>query len=495
MDSGANASPSVALPVILASAATALWCYAFAKAGLASITHDEASTYFHHLRSDFFTCLYSPDCWKSANNHLLNTLLWQQTIKWLGPTELGMRLPNLAGYLLYLAGSAFMVLRLTRRLLPGLAAFALLNFNPYLIDFFALARGYGLCAGLVLSGIAFWFAWWHNRQTAHLIFCCLALVAAILANFVALNVFVAIGGATFLFMLVEDRRSLLRVSAVFGGTAVILALVLHRPIRFLRQGGEFQYGAGSLWESLESMIKNPLYGNAYLGDATVPVLSGMAYMIFAAIMVFAFLRLRNRGLAASGIFLAAAGLAFLLSVAAMVAQHHLLGSVYLVNRTAVPLMPLMSAVFAVGLLVITARSERKPRWEMPVSVLLLFTLTWNLVRAADVRYYREWWYDQNTKDVMLYVEDLGASRQKNVSMGTSWLFYPAAEFYRVTIPLQHIYPLPTNEDIRPDSGFDYYYLEDSKVELLGEAYEREKYFPWGRILMRKKPVPAETVAQ
>lgn len=451
------------------------------------MTHDEASTYFHHIESGFFKCFYSSDCWKSANNHLFNTLLWQQTIQWLGPTELGMRLPNLLGHLVFLGSSAFLVLRMTTRLLPGLAAFAVLNFNPFLLDFFSLARGYGLCAGFVMAAIAFWWVWQQGRSDRHLVLCCAALVLAILSNFVAFNVFLAIGGATFLLSLREGRAVWQRVLAIFGGTAALLALILHRPIRFLKQGGEFQYGAGSLRESLESLIKDPLYGNAYLGDATVPAVAGAVYLIFAGVWAWSMWAWYRQPEKRANHFVAALSTAFVLSILAMIAQHYLLGSVYLVHRTAVPLMPLLSGAIAGGLLLWSGRAKM-PVFPTAVSVMVLVLLAWNLGRSANMRYFREWWYDENTKSVMLYLNDAGEARQKPVSVGVSWLFFPAGEFYRQTLALPYVEQLPNNAEIKPDAGYEYYYIEESQKPLLGEAYEQVKYYQWGRVLMRKKAV-------
>ncbi len=484
-----NSHNAVRLPVLLAVLATALWCFVFAKAQLTSITHDEASTYFHHKDSDFFTCLYSPDCWKSANNHLLNTLFWQQTIRWLGPDEMGMRLPNVLAYLLYLVSSIFLVLRLTSRVLPGVAAFALLNFNPFLLDFFSLARGYGLCAAFVLGALALWYRFWEEKQLWLLVGVLAALCAAVLSNFVALNVFVSIAGATAVLVWREVPSFRWRVWWVIGAAGVLLGLILHRPVLFLRKGGEFQYGSGSFTESLESLIKNPLYGNAYLGDSTSVVVSMLALAVFVAVSVMAFRRWR-KGMGGANYFLAAVCLALGLSMVVMVAQHYLLGSVYLVNRTITPLMPLLSTIFAVGLLL-----SGRYRAVTIASAIAVFLLSWNLVRAGNIRYFREWWYDENTKSVMLYLNDMGQARQAPVTMGVSWLFFPAGEFYRTTLPLPFVAPLENRSDINPDAGVDYYYLEESQKGLLGNTYIQEKYYEWGRVLMRKQSDTAVVAPQ
>ncbi|HRF39615.1 MAG TPA: hypothetical protein PK198_12575 [Saprospiraceae bacterium] len=121
-----------------------------------------------------------------------------------------------------------------------------------------------------------------------------------------------------------------------------------------------------------------------------------------------------------------------------------------------------------------------------MSVLVLLAMTWNLGRSANVRYFREWWYDENTKSVMLYLNDVGEARQKPVSVGVSWLFFPSGEFYRHTLALPFVEQLPNNAEIKPDGGYEYYYIEESQKPTLGEAYEQVKYYQWGRVLMRKK---------
>ncbi len=460
---------------------TALWCFVWGKAMFTSITHDEASTWFHHQGSQFFRCLWDANCWRSANNHLLNTLLWQQTTQWLGPGELGMRLPNVLAHLVFLGSSGFLVWQLGHRLWPSLSAFLLLNGNPFLLDFFALARGYGLCVAFVMLALTFWYLYWTRERIAWLVATCVALVLAVLSNFVALNIFAALAGTTLVLNLKSDRKWQWRSVQVWGGTSLLLALMLHRPIRFLRAAGEFQYGTNSLWESLETFVKNPLYSNQYLGEATVPVAMAItfgAFLLVCVALVLRWLRHRADGAARFGL---AVCLAFGASIVAMIVQHYGLDSVYLFNRTATPLMPLLAVALATGLLLTDARKT----WATGLSIVVFVLVGWNLVRSANLRFFREWWYDENTKSVMLYMNDLGNARQQPIRLGVSWLFFPAGEFYRTTIPLPFVEPLPNPPIIDAASGHEYYYIEESQKNQLEGSYTQEKYYPWGRILMRK----------
>ncbi len=465
----------------LTAIGTALWCFVWGKALFISITHDEASTWFHHQGSQFFKCLWDANCWRSANNHLLNTLLWQQTTHWLGANEIGMRLPNVLAHLVFLGSSGFLVWQLGQRLWPSLAAFLLLNGNPFLLDFFALARGYGLCAAFVMLALAFWYLYWTRERMSWLMATCAALVLAVLSNFVALNVFVALAGVTLAINLRSDRKWQWRSAQVWGGATLLLAFMLHRPIRFLQAAGEFQYGTNNLWESLETFVKNPLYSNQYLGAATMPVAMAATFGAFLLSCVFLIRRWWHNHTEGAARFGLATCLAFGAGIVAMIIQHYGLGSVYLFNRTATPLMPLLAMALAAGLLLLDARKA----WVSVLSIVVFILVGWNLLRSANLRSCREWWYDENTKSVMLYMNDLGNARQQPVRLGVSWLFFPAGEFYRTTIPLPFVEPLPNPPTIDAASGHEYYYIEESQKSQLESVYTQEKYYPWGRVLMRK----------
>lgn len=73
-------------------------------------------------------------------------------MKLLGSSELALRLPNLLAHVVYLHASARVALK-ARGLVLTVGCFLLLNAHPYLLDFFGLARGYGLACGLMMMSL------------------------------------------------------------------------------------------------------------------------------------------------------------------------------------------------------------------------------------------------------------------------------------------------------------------------------------------------------
>ena len=168
--------------------------FAVVRAAKVAITFDEVITLYYYVKKGFLG-LFKFD---ASNNHLLNTLLVWLVTRVAGTSEFALRIPNLAGYLLYLVFSA----RLLRRYAPAAIAvcgFVVLNANPYLQDFFALSRGYGLSLGLLMAALFCLLRFAEEtrdgspRASRTLTTALLAAAASVLASFTLLIVYLSIG--------------------------------------------------------------------------------------------------------------------------------------------------------------------------------------------------------------------------------------------------------------------------------------------------------------
>src|SRR5579871_1048125 len=134
--------------VAIAAAFALVWIYVAIRADLLSFTSDEAISFriFHS---------YTAAAGR-ANNQLANTVLMQWSQDLFGESELALRLPNVLAFGLYAAGSLALLASLRRRSAIVLGA-ALLLADPFLLDFFGLARGYGISlafAAVALGALA-----------------------------------------------------------------------------------------------------------------------------------------------------------------------------------------------------------------------------------------------------------------------------------------------------------------------------------------------------
>jgi hypothetical protein len=179
--------------------------YTSARALRVALTYDEAATYLLYVSSDVLSVF----SFGVATNHFLNTLLARAFAAAGGTAELVLRLPALAGHVLYLA----FALRLTRTFAPGvvgLGGFLLLNLNPYLLDYFALCRGYGLALGLQMGAIYYLIRAIADEPSGSaprdLAVALWLAAAAAVANFSLLTVYLAFWVVALALLVCQARR-------------------------------------------------------------------------------------------------------------------------------------------------------------------------------------------------------------------------------------------------------------------------------------------------
>jgi hypothetical protein len=174
--------------VAQAAICVAFGAFVAARAARLSLTYDEAAAYIRYIAPHAFPEFDAGPLavfnFEVATNHFLSTVLAKLSTVVAGSGELALRAPALLGYALYLWFSA-RLLRLRTNGVIAVAGLLLLNLNPYVLDFFALSRGYGLSIGLMLGALYYFF---RDDLSRMLLFA----TGAVLANFSMLNVYVAL---------------------------------------------------------------------------------------------------------------------------------------------------------------------------------------------------------------------------------------------------------------------------------------------------------------
>ncbi len=123
----------------------AVFAYVFVRAWTVPFTFDEVTT------SQLVQGSQWSDFGLTANNHLLNALLIKGLLSTFSPSELIFRLPNVLAAAIYLF-YAYKLGKLLMKNQPWIPL-VLLTSMPFLLDFFSLARGYGLALGFCLASI------------------------------------------------------------------------------------------------------------------------------------------------------------------------------------------------------------------------------------------------------------------------------------------------------------------------------------------------------
>lgn len=466
----------------------ALLAYTIARAWRLAFVHDEAVTYLLYLLPGRFALL---DCY-DANNHFLNTILMFLTSLIFGSGEFSLRLPNLAAHAVYLLAT-FALVRNRFRVLPGLCAFLLLNLNPFVLDFFSLARGYGLALAFTMLGLVFFFravrAPWPDTTNLLRSFWCAGLAA--FANFTFLNNLVALIGVYLWldFLAVRKQNAPVPLLQVLRRTRffykhILLMLIVFVPLLLcLRRAGALYYGGrtGFWTDTVGSLIQASAYGCSYPAAFTVACIVALA--LAASGLVFSRRRCQDSPPDDAwivGLLLAGnAGLIFL--------QHVAFGAAYPMDRTAIVFLPLFGLLSVLLLEYFMSNPSALIR-TAALALLLAAALgmAGHLATRANLRHAWVWKYNADTRAMLKDLEaDLRLRHHPGrIRLGISWVFEPSINYdYAVARPSWRE-PV-TREGIAGD--YDYFYvLPGDRAQLSGRKVEIVKEYPLtGTVLARK----------
>jgi hypothetical protein len=326
------------------------------------------------------------------NNHILHTLLVKLSCQLFGRHQVPARIPNLLGFLLYLyATIRFSYLISACWAIQAFVASALL-LNIFLLDFFSIARGYGLSIDLLLLSCWLGYCWLSAGRRRDLLVALLTAVLAVYANFTVLNFFAPFIILLATFILLRSGTLGARLWSLSGIACAValLAAISYVPITKMQATNQFVYWGttGFYKETLSSVTQMSL------GDSKINLTVANSVIILAivcmmaACMVNLFSKKRNL-LRPANFFLA-------LLIGAMgttIAQYYLIGTPYLSMHTAIWYYPLF--VLAVSFYGALLADLHPPIGKTIAASGAAFAL-YSFCTDANLRATKEWWFDKNT---------------------------------------------------------------------------------------------------
>lgn len=415
-----------------------LAAYAFTRAAMISITHDEVGTYLGYSIHPVMDIIRFTNL--QLNNHLLNSLLVKLTTSVFGVSEFNIRLPNLVAYIFYLVFSWKIISLLTKDRFLMITGFILVNFNPYLLDFFSIGRGYGLEISFMAMSIFFLLRFQSEKKPVHLWLSVLFGALGVLSNFTFITFYFSMILLVNIFIIFDVIRekttwknsllSILKLNLPVIIITIALAALIAGPLIRLESIGEFSSAGNrqNLWGSLfRSVIRHSLYGK-FKGDSLHEVFKVLSVL---CILLFAYFAYKDKwSILSSRYFLL---FCLLLTICLwFFLQHVLLGSMYPQQRFALFLLPLFMLTLISALdLMISFRSLVIPLRSVLVIVSLLILI--HFYNCANASYYFDWKYDTNTRQMLEEnldrMRDVSAENKRNVVFGTYWLYYPSLKYY------------------------------------------------------------------
>ncbi len=442
-----------------------VFSYVAARTWRLDATYDEVWTITEYLPLTYWEILSREPC--NSNNHILNSLLIKLFDSVLHGRIAGLhglviaRLPNLIAFALYLT----FAFKTARRFFPpitGLLFFVLSWCNPFLLDFFGLARGYGLALGFMMPALYFLLRF---RERLSLRCAALSLafsLCSVLSNLPFLNVYLAIAGLVFLFPFIKNktRQPDLKLLGILFFFSFALFAILYEPVRKMLAGGDLYYGGyvGFYHDTLHSLTKASL-GRPFQEEG-FPLQLNLFLAALALLVILGWQRVPK--LPAFALFCTAI---LAIPILSSLLQHWWLGNLFLIGRTALFYFPLF-------ILVMAAWAGNATSAAIPNIILSLVVagLVVNLAQNANFYKTINWPHDSRTSEVVERLKYEAGQTGKTAKLDASW---PCENSLRYALTIKDTFPKIEY------SGRERHRLEPAATHFLyyGQTLHRVGYYP------------------
>jgi len=441
--------------------AAALLTYTAIRAYLVSITYDEATSYIEFARNGYvLPVIYNR---MSANDHILNTFFMIAVTKMFGVNEFVIRIPVLFAHAAFLFCSGKILKNISENGVVVILGFIIINVNPYLLDYFSLARGYGLSFGFMMASLYYLQkVCVHEHTQKSINFSVFFGALAVLSNFVMLNYFIVLM-ALIGWLILRDLKTNSASNGLIAFktmlfpltlTACLFLFVVPILLKLKEAGAIFYGGSGSFFdETITGSAIKYMYENDP-GFWIQRVLKSGAIVVVLCSSIFVVLGAIKSRLTENRLYLSSLILLLVLCSLSTVIQHCFFNTPYLIERTSLFLVIIFSLIFVAF---ISELSKHRKAFIAAMTIAAVFCSV-NFAGAFNLRYVRDWKCDADTKEMLNDLEKIKIipEEKKIVSIGIPLEFDPAINFYRAKNNLLWLNAAWENEPTNKLN--DYFYL-------------------------------------
>jgi hypothetical protein len=428
-----------------------------------------------------------------TNSHILNTLLMKWSGSVFGHSELALRLPNVLSILPYMYFGFLLLQELKNKwlVIPG---FIMLVANPFLLDFFSLARGYALAISFIISSVYFYSRYIKTQRN---LFYLLALITggiSVLANFISLYYLAMLVGMHFIFTLInfwsDENKNKSWLNYFYKKNKMglyffpVYGLIMFEPLRRLSALPLDFGGTQGLWQDTAmSLIYKIAYEFQWSGF--VPVLQVLIYITLPGIFIFWILVFIHRKKEKfSSVFLPIFIQAAFIGILCLSYLLHITrGTQYLTDRMALFLAPIFWLSF-----IFLADQVKWKIWAIPTYVIsIILGIQTCFCFSSD--YYFFWETDASNQQMLARLQTEQKTNQPDqIQLGISWYLEPSLNYYRTTLHLTWLKPL-TRDRLQPGDHYCYILWEDSNWVTNHQKYQLLETYPLSKTSLYKVTGP------
>jgi hypothetical protein len=420
------------------------------------ITYDEAWTLQVFVPLSFKEIFQATPC--DANNHLLNTIAIKILFKFFGKSLVIARIPNLISFIIF----SFFAFKICTEFLKkheGLLLFLLLLANPFMIDFFCLARGYGMANGLLMASL---FMMLKSLKTAEIKFYILSVflaMGAVLANFTYMYFFTAMISVLVLSLLNKkvNLKNKLKILGIILSGIIILIVSTYTIISKLIETQSFYYGGNIsfLKDTLVSVFSYSINKNQWVTEALLLTCFFIVTLILLYILLIV-LSIKKRVSMYNMLPV------FLLPIVVIINLVHVyfFHSLFLVDRTAMQYLPLLFFTFVYSISLLQSKI-------INISIIIagfifVATFSFHFITSFSLKKTISWEPDAHSIEILNKINSLGNDNNKVYNIDYSWPFESSIKYYLSNENFSNIHDVKLREDrdnYNPQADFYIYYAK------------------------------------
>lgn len=426
-----------------------LFVYVLIRSILLNITFDEAWTLHDFVTQSFFKIFTFSHC--DANNHLLNTISIKTLYYILPNTLFVARIPNLLALLLFI----FFAFKICNTYLSkniGITCFALLLLNPFVLDFFSQARGYGLAIAFQMGSIYFLMKYLIEANNKDILKMLMFSFLSVLSVFSMLNFYLAQICILLLISIINRQKYSFKMGLIYAVTSsILLGGIIIGPILKLIESNSFYYGGrvGFYADTITSLMQYSLYQHKYtpiVGYVLIGFL--ISFAIIVGISFFKkskIISLRNYTLSL-----------LLLCIIAVILQFYLLGTLYVLDRGALYFYPLF--IFGIAF----SMNSFSKHWSSNLIYLLLVPFIINFSQNINFHKTALNFFEGHTYSILNEINEQGKRDQRIYMLDFSWPYESSINYYFNKYDFTNIQIIKNPKDRNAlNLDFDYYlYLSE-----------------------------------
>jgi hypothetical protein len=467
------------------------------RADKLSMTHDESST-TNVVDGTYSEIMFAPSMFGSANNHIVNSLLLKKSVQVFGWHEWSIRLPNVLSFILYFFAVVLLAGNLSSNEWIRLATIFFLCASHFLLDYFSLARGYGIAVAFEMVSLYFLIQFFTTRKTNLLFWSFLLAALAAYSNFTWLNIFLAQWLVFNLIFLFEKEkgstglfvREMLKLNASPLVVIVTLTLLIYKPISYLSGNNEFKWGADTWLTSFHSFVSNLHYSHSdyfLMHDARIFLLKVILVIFFCAGCLLLFQRIfRDRWKQVKtfpyyGLLIGVLLIAVL--VLSTISQRYLLNTYYIDGRKALIYVPVLLILFA-GLV-----TWIEQYYHFAGKTIWFLAYTTGLIHLMSIfNFYscNEWWYDASSKMAYQFIVNDNNSQPKTTAV--NWLFSQSMDYYNKRMFNNAIPVLHKTNVLQDFNDINYLYVLGDEIRNVPPQFKPVKRYLWDRFILKRDSV-------